>query len=245
MKKLFLIPALFAMALSFLFVSCSKDNDEDDNLFTESHETGERVADLSQDFEAIIGHVTFDEGDAQTLPSLINDGIPCLVDEAGSEMRSNSQSGLSTPCQPCNCNGLFAQMDLSDAQKTRIRRSMAAYNQCIKDARERLASLHRELMEEYKLEFTKLQRQLRAGRITEDQFKRMAYRLRMHYGNKFENLQSRHNLCRAIASCHRTYLENVRSILNDRQWARFAQCQRRCMSQAQDRANNSQSNSRN
>jgi hypothetical protein len=180
-----------------------------------------------------IDYVNYVEADIEQEPYLINDGIPCGVDntidveESGS--MNTSDSRLSTPCVTCNCNFLFRKMDLTERQKLQLRRAMHERENCIKNARERLANLFNKYMEEYKLAYQRIHRLYRAGKITEAEYKRLLHRLNMKYREIFSNLKDRKLMCKAIAHCHRQYLGRVQSILTPRQWHAFVTCQKRCI----------------
>lgn len=233
MKKIMKTIAAGIIAISLTFTACNKEknpaeissNDSDASAIVELDE-------IETELYESIDYVNYVEADENSEPYLINDGIPCGVESLGDAESRNTTSStntLSTPCKTCNCNFLFKDMDLTDRQKANLRRAINEYDNCVKSARERLANLYNKHMEEYKLEYQKIQRMYRAGKITEDEYKRMIHRLNTKYREIFSNLNDRKLLCKAIAQCHRQYLSHVKRILTPRQWHKFMECQRRCI----------------
>lgn len=242
MKNLKLTFGIGLMAICLAFLSsCKKDNDRNESMTgTSSEENQESLNAIEADFLEVISFVNIEHATIDDEPSLINNGVSCMVDQPDiSDENANSNSSLASkrPCIVCNCSGVFAEMRLSDAQKQRLRRSWMAYNDCVKSARERLANLHQSILEEYKMEYHKIQRMYRAGKITKAEYERMIHRLRMSYNEKMESLKERKLLCAAIARCHRQYLNHVNSILTPMQWRKFVECKKRCILQAKQKRN--------
>jgi hypothetical protein len=227
------------LGVVFLMTSCEKEikNDAlktDDNQAEATSDIS--VEDLTIEFEkALEGRVNFSEATADRAPFLINSGFPCELElpqntRDQSNTDRNSDDSKVSPCKKCNCNGLFADMDLTDAQKARLRRAIGAYEDCVGNARKRLASMYETLMAEYDAEYNRLAHAHRAGRISKEEFERMVHRLRSSYEQRFNSLKDRNMLCQAISRCHSQYLRHVRATLNARQWHQFAKCQRSCLS---------------
>jgi hypothetical protein len=226
------------LGVVFLMTSCEKDV-KNDPLKTDGHQAEATsdisVEDLTLEFEkAIEGRVNFSEATTDRAPFLINSGFPCELelpqntrDQSNTDRNEDSKV---SPCKKCDCNGLFAEMDLTDAQKGRLRRAMSAYEDCVGNARKRLASMYETLMDEYNAEYNRLAHAHRSGRISKEEFDRMVHRLRSSYEQRFNALKDRNMLCQAISRCHAQYLRHVRATLNARQWHQFAKCQRSCLS---------------
>jgi hypothetical protein len=242
MKKINYI-ALGFLSLSIAFASCKKEKETED-LFstteTASNETAVLDA-VESDFFDIISQPHWIDADIEQEPSLINDGISCATDlenpDANESMSGANGRTDAKPCNIVNCNHLFASLRLSDAQKLRLRRSWNAYNDCVNSSRRRLAALHQQIMNEYQMEYKKLERSYRAGKITKEEFARSIQKLRMQYQHKIKSLKERELLCKAITNCYRQYLENVKSILTPEQWNRYFQCVRKGMSEGAKRDN--------
>lgn len=237
--KTFIYSAKSMMALLlgvvFLMTSCEKEIKNDALKTNEKQEATSDISveDLTLDFEkALECRVNFSEATADCGPFLINSGFPCELELGSTRDHSNTDSDWSkvSPCKKCNCSGLFAEMHLTDAQKARLQRAMSTYEDCVGNARKRLASMYESLMAEYDAEYNRLAHAHRAGRISKEEFERMVHRLRSSYEQRFNSLKDRNMLCQAISRCHSQYLRHVRATLNARQWHEFAKCQRSCHS---------------
>lgn len=147
--------------------------------------------------------------------SLNNDG---LIDEytlhAGSLDELGKRGNALMRC--------LASVGLDSTQKTQVRKALAIYEDCKKDAvasyRKDLVDLNKKIQDAREA----LVKKFRNNEITRDEFKTGMENLRTRYQKAAETIKA--SYARALNQCYEAFLKNLKRILSDRQWAAFTAC---------------------
>ncbi len=116
------------------------------------------------------------------------------------------------------------KLDLSDRQVAAIRTLLGEYQDCKASAISRARAIYNNLLQPYKDKFKRLHAAYRAGKITEDQFRKATAELRIAFVKELRQTQLKEKLNTALQNCHRTMLGKLKNILTDKQWKAFINC---------------------
>lgn len=212
--------ALASLAiLAFATTGCQKEKiapvaDDQSTQILNDAVLGELSVQADQDFRTaeVIG-------DGHSSPfSLNNDG---LIDEytlhAGSLDELGKRDNSFMRC--------LANLGLDSTQKTQVRKALAVYEDCKKDAvaayRKDLTDLNKKVQDAREA----LVKKMRNNEITKDEFKSAMESLRTRYQKAAESIKATH--ARALNQCYEAFLKNLKRILSERQWAAFTACQKK------------------
>jgi hypothetical protein len=214
----FVLPSL--LLISALLVSCwsKDDNVEPEQMLLPTN--------VSVEIDAIIVNInrTF-------MTSTIEGGdrnIPFTIRTEAQEdsYTMNESEADRTNSRPAKGNVMscIGGLELSDEQRLNIRRMIHNNNECVqtnmKGYRIEISELNRKMESSRKDLISKLE----AGSITEEEFRRSLYSLRVRFAESLVNIKRKHAL--ELNKCAAQFLRRLHTVLSDEQWAEFASCAR-------------------
>lgn len=207
LKVRLIVTSVFALAI---FVSCNKENQESDSLQRNSIEeivelTNQRY--LESDFTG---------GDEQSPFFVNNDGLidEYFLSESLFEGQDKSVSNRFIRC--------LKSTNMDDEQIPQARRALKTYE----NRNARILQLHREAFAQMhaRIETSRLEliRQLRSGEIDRVEFKRKMHQLRTQFQKALMRIKESN--ASDFSRSFRMLMQNLREILNERQWNAFTTC---------------------
>lgn len=116
----------------------------------------------------------------------------------------------------------LASVGLDSTQKIQVRKALAIYEDCKKDAltsyRSDLTDLNKKIQDARDT----LMKKMRNNEITREEFKKGMESLRARYQKAAESLKGTY--ASSLNQCYEAFLKNLKRILSDRQWAAFTDC---------------------
>lgn len=119
------------------------------------------------------------------------------------------------------------KLDLSDRQKLAIKKNLKDYEDCKSSAVQRARAIYAKLKAAYKEKADRIIAAFRNGDLTKDQFAAKIKALRLSFNKELRSLQLQDKVHEAFKKCYRTYLENLKDILTEKQWKAFVMCHKR------------------
>ena len=214
-------PLVLIMLLGALiaFTACSKQNE------TSSVSPEDEIIALAD--KAITGM------DAQEVYSdnpdmgiyMKNDGIPAdfLVEETDIEGKDTVRANIREKSFLACLRGL----NLTETQVSEIKRDIKSYRECKENAVQRAKAIYRDLHEKYKAKYKRIYAAFLDGTISREKFKTLVEELRIEFRRELHSLQLKEKLHDAFKKCFRIFLEDLHSILTERQWNAFVDCYKR------------------
>jgi len=156
---------------------------------------------------------------------LENNGVPeeyDLQESSADELDASSvKRGIGVP-KIIRC---LKDLNLDKEQIVKIRKSLKEYEECKKSIIARHHYAIRQLMDVYNAKLKTLKQSLANGRITKDQFVAKVKDLRDELNKAKKEITMKARL--ALKDCYSKLLRKLHSILNERQWKAFVECNRK------------------
>jgi len=118
-------------------------------------------------------------------------------------------------------------LNLTETQKSEIKKGIREYRDCKEDAVNRAKAIYRELVEKYKIQFERFREALKNGTISKEKFKELVTELKIEFRRELHGLQLKEKIHDAFKTCFRSFLNDLHSILTERQWKAFVECNKR------------------
>lgn len=135
------------------------------------------------------------------------------------KMRSYARSHSFVAC--------LRKLELTDRQKAAVKKSMMEYQDCKESAVKRARAIYAKLRAQYQAKFERLMTAFKNGDITREEFKTAVHRLRMSFHKELRSMHLAEKLDAAFKNCFRSFLGDLKNILNERQWKAFVACHKR------------------
>ncbi|MBS3915022.1 MAG: hypothetical protein KG003_11010 [Bacteroidetes bacterium] len=164
---------------------------------------------------------------------MVNEGISAdfLAEEADMDEAAAAPAGSTDNLRNYARNHSFVaclrKLDLSDRQVEAVKKAMRAYEQCKESAVKRARAIYQKLHDAYQEKAQRLVKAYRNGEISKDKFEAAMKELRKAFHQELRSLQLKEKLDEAFKKCYRGFLENIHSILTERQWKAFVACHKR------------------
>lgn len=199
-------------------VSCNKKDTTDERVVTseEDYTLFTKAAIRSMDNQEVysdnpeLGIYMIDEGIA-----------PCFLADATDLTGDDSQrTRIRRNCLITCLRGL----SLNETQIPLVREDLRRYNACNETAINRARAIYNELQASYRQKYNRLNQAYQSGGISGEEFRAKVAELRTAFKRELRSLHLREKLDEALTRCLRTFLVELRSTLNDRQWNAFKEC---------------------
>lgn len=116
------------------------------------------------------------------------------------------------------------KLELKDDQRIRIRKALGRYEDCKASAIKRTRAAYQQLLLEYQKQADRIEQLYRLGYITEKQYQNKIALLRLEFRKGARKLQLKED--KALKDCYKQFLRELKSILSEKQWQLFYECQR-------------------
>lgn len=155
-------------------------------------------------------------GDENAAFTLLNDG---LTDEYLLEATSFDKLGKTENNKLIKC---LKSVDLSSDQIAKIRRALAAYEDCKAASIKKHRGAYGELKDKVEAARKDLVKQYRNDEITKEEFQKGMKSLRERFNNALKNIKE--SYAKSLRVCFEKFLGHLKEILTERQWKAFLHC---------------------
>lgn len=230
MKNMFQKAALLLGVFIFTFSACKKETIQEIasyNAETDVTALAEQAANAVDEIDVIAEDP--DMGSMEMGIYMENDGIAhdFMVEEG--DMENEGPAGLDdrNRIRSLSFMACLRKLELSDTQKIKVKRALAAYHNCKMDAIKRARAIHAKVHAEFKAKFDRLVAAYKNGDITKEQFKKATEELKTAFRKRMRELQLQEKLDDALKGCYKDFLRHLNNILGERQWKAFVACHKR------------------
>jgi hypothetical protein len=207
---------LFAAA-TFTLSSCKKE------MVTPIVETAQEVTNNDINLTVIADQVDadylaleIDGGDENIAFSSLNDG---LIEEylLGASSFDKSEKGNNNKLIRC-----LKGVDLSSDQIAKIRKALAAYEDCKATSIKKHRAAYGELKDKVEAARKELVKKYRNEEITKEEFQKGMKSLRERFNNALKNIKA--SYAKSLRACFEKFLGHLKEILSEKQWKAFLDC---------------------
>ena len=204
---------LFAVA-TFALSSCKKE------MVTPIVETAQdattndvNLTTVADQADADYLAISINGGDENLAFSSINEG---LTDEYLLDASSFDKLGKTDNNQLIKC---LKGVDLSSDQIAKIRKALAAYEDCKAAAIKKHRAAYGELKDKVEAARKDLIKQYRNDEITKEEFQKGMKSLRERFNNALKNIKASH--AKSLRACFEKFLGHLKEIISEKQWKAF------------------------
>ena len=214
---------LFNLSATALFVAAIMVNCKKTEAYLPDAATDEQIELLVAKTDRFIDHaeITFEDG----ILSMENEGIsPDFTVPAADFDKQPNEPTAFAPDKEGSFMDCLRKLELKDDQRIRIKKALESYDDCKASAVKRTREAYNKLKAEHEKKLNRLKRSYLNGYLTKRQYENAVEKEKLNFKEATEKLMEKEK--KVLKECYNKFLRELRTILTEKQWQLFYECQR-------------------
>lgn len=214
---------LFNLSATALFVATIMVNCKKTEAYLPDVVSDEQIELLVAKTDRFIDHaeITFEDG----ILSMENEGIsPDFTVNAEDFDKNADEPTAFTSDKEGSFMDCLRKIELKDDQRIRIKKALDKYEDCKASAIKRTREAYNKLKAEHEKKLNRLKRSYLNGYLTKRQYENAVEKEKLNFKEAVEKLMEKEK--KALKDCYKLFLRELKSILTEKQWQLFYECQR-------------------